>query len=485
MQFKELLKIFKSNKKPKICTDSRLVKKGDCFIAIKGTKYNGHNFLNNLVDKKPGYIVSEMFCNAEDAELIIVNDTADALAKLAHTAAANPCRKLINLAVTGTNGKTTVAAITRNIINTTGQKAGLIGTIEYNDAEKNEPASLTTPDPIKIANLAARMVKNGAKYMVTEASSHALAQKRLNAIKFRAAAFTNITGDHLDYHKTQEQYLAAKKSLFENLDTDAFAIINRQSDAAQKIANATKAKIIYYAIEKPETENKTDPHEITAKIIETSADKTTINIKYAGQAARITTPLIGKHNVSNILAATGLCLAAGLSFQQITKALANIEPIPGRLQQVPSKAKFNVLIDYAHTDDALENVLQTLQPICNGKLTLVFGCGGNRDRSKRQRMAKVAQKLADKIIVTSDNPRYEKPENIIDDIKKGFSPKGLKKTTFETDRKTAIETAIKNANPQDVILIAGKGHETYQIIGKKRIKFSDSETARKILKKFS
>jgi UDP-N-acetylmuramoyl-L-alanyl-D-glutamate--2,6-diaminopimelate ligase len=324
------------------------------------------------------------------------------------------------------------------------------------------------------------MLKAGAKYMVIEASSHALDQNRLAAIDFKAAAFTNLTGDHLDYHKTKEEYLAAKTKLFAALSPQAVAVLNKQSPEAKQIAEKTKARILWYAID--------EPADITAYIESMDVNETTFVLKYHESRAtsyqsRVRTPLLGLHNVSNHLAAAGLCLAAGLDLETIAAGLSALQGVPGRLEKVGWDGNFTVLVDYAHTDDALKNVLSTLKPLCKGKLRVVFGCGGDRDRTKRPRMAKVVEQLADFVIVTSDNPRTEKPQAIIDEIIAGFENPGSEKITVEADRKKAVKLAIKSAGKNDIVLIAGKGHENYQIIGKQKFPFSDKTIARECLAK--
>jgi UDP-N-acetylmuramoyl-L-alanyl-D-glutamate--2,6-diaminopimelate ligase len=323
------------------------------------------------------------------------------------------------------------------------------------------------------------MLKVGSKYMVIEASSHALAQNRLAAIDFKAAAFTNLTGDHLDYHKTKKEYLAAKTKLFAALSPEAIAVLNKQSPEAEHIVQKTKAKILWYAID--------EPADITAHIKSMDVNETAFTLEYADQLFLVRTPLLGLHNVSNHLAAAGLCLAAGFDLETVVCGLSALQGVPGRLEKVGWDGNFTVLVDYAHTDDALKNVLSTLKPLCKANLRVVFGCGGDRDRTKRPRMAKVVEQLADFVIVTSDNPRTEKPQDIIDEIIAGFerTTHHARRTTkiIEPDRRKAIALAIKTAEKNDIVLIAGKGHENYQIIGKQKFPFSDNTIAREYLAK--
>ncbi len=474
MNFDELLKLVSSDDAPGICIDSRAIINGDIFVAVKGTVYDGHDFIGQAIDNGAEYIVSQK--DKSSIETIIVDDSAEAAAVLAQARWGNPAPRLTNLAVTGTNGKTTVAYLVRSCIQKAGQKCGLLGTVIYDTCSGDScEAALTTPDCLTIAAGQKEMVKNGAKFMVIEASSHALSQNRLAAVNFRAAAFTNLSGDHLDYHKTKEDYLAAKTRLFSALSPDAVAVLNKQSPQTTSITRQTKAKILWYAID--------EPADITAHIESMDISGTVFTLKYAGQTSIVRTSLPGLYNVGNCLAAAGLCLAAGLDLETIATGLSSQQTIPGRLEKVDWPGGFSVIIDYAHTDDALRNVLSTLKPLCRGKLRVVFGCGGDRDRTKRPRMAKVAEQLADFIIVTSDNPRTEEPMAIIDEIITGFESPDSQTITIELDRKKAIDSAIESADKNDIVLIAGKGHETYQIIGKQKFDFSDKEIALKCLKK--
>jgi UDP-N-acetylmuramoyl-L-alanyl-D-glutamate--2,6-diaminopimelate ligase len=522
MTFNELLKLVSTSVCTRICVDSRLVKDGDIFIAVKGTVYDGHDFIDQAIDNGAKYIVcqNDRRQKTEDRrqnnyEITSIEDSAKAAAILAQTVRGNPASQLTNLAVTGTNGKTTVAYLVRSVLQYAGQRCGLIGTVEYDTGLSVLESSLTTPDCLEIARIQQQMVKAGCKYMIIEASSHALSQNRLAGIEFKAAAFTNLAGDHIDYHKTQEDYLAAKAKLFSSLSPDAIAVLNKQSPEAEIIAEKTKANILWYAID--------EPADITAHIESMDIDGTVFTLEYAGQTSLVPrplslvkTPLLGRYNVSNHLAAAGLCLAAGFDLQTISAGLSALQIIPGRLEKIKwnlltaesnpaincgakylEKGDFSVFIDYAHTDDALRNVLATLKPLCKGRLIVVFGCGGDRDRTKRPRMAKVAEELADIIIVTSDNPRTEKPEDIIDEIVAGFDKglpirsKELRNTQYairntkiiEPDRRKAIELAIRRADRDDIVLIAGKGHENYQIIGTQKFDFSDKAIAEQLLRK--
>jgi UDP-N-acetylmuramoyl-L-alanyl-D-glutamate--2,6-diaminopimelate ligase len=458
---------------PGLCIDSRLVRPGDCFIAIPGTKFDGHDFIPQALAAGAKYIVYQSGLFSPQAGLggvfIDVPDTVSAAALLAQARYGNPASKLTNLAVTGTNGKTTIAFLVRSVLNNAGRKCGLIGTVIYDTVDEVSDAPLTTPDCLTIAEAQKRMVDSGANYMVIEASSHALDQNRLAEIDFTAAAFTNLTGDHLDYHQTESAYLSAKTKLFEKLSPDSIAVLNSQSPHSDEIAKQTSAKLLWYGID-----NDSD---ITAQIESMTIDGTRFNLSYAGQNVEVSTPLLGLYNVSNHLAAVGLCLATGLDLQTVSCGLSALTNVPGRLERIDFDGPFTILIDYAHTDDALKNVLSTLKPLCKGRLIVVFGCGGDRDRTKRPRMAAVAEKLADIVVVTSDNPRTEQPEFIIGEIMTGFERPTADSIFVELEREKAIRYAIDIAQKDDIILIAGKGHENYQIIGEEKIHFSDKEIA--------
>ena len=473
MTFEQLRSIISKPGAPKLCTDSRSVRAGDIFLAIKGSVFDGHDFIGQAIENGAKFIVAEKGVDCKTAELVLVADCAEAAAVLAQSACGEPADKLTNLAVTGTNGKTTVTFLARSIIQSAGKKCGLIGTIVYDTSQVSHSATLTTPDSLHIASKQEQMVEAGAKYMVIEASSHALGQNRLAGIDFKAAAFTNLTGDHLDYHQTKENYLAAKILLFKKLSPDRTAVLNKQSPEAKVIAENTKAKVLWYAID--------EPADIGAHIESMDITGSVFSLDYAGQKQKVKTTLPGRYNISNCLAAAGMCLAAGFDLSQVAAGIGALRSVPGRLEKVDWPGDFTVLIDYAHTDDALKNVLSTVKPLCKGKLTVVFGCGGDRDKTKRPRMAQAVEQWADNIIVTSDNPRTEHAAAILGEIAVGFE--SLTAVDFEIERERAIELAITNARKDDIVLIAGKGHEDYQIIGTEKIDFSDFEVAKKYLAK--
>jgi len=480
MDLTKLISLLKTDKKLGLTCDSREVESGGIFVAIKGEICDGHDHIPSAIANGADYIVAQKECQDHpNVKIVLVSNPRKALSILAQTKFGNPASKLKTLAVTGTNGKTTTCHIVRSIINNAKKKCGLIGTISYDTcgSEKEIEANMTTPDPLRLAQMSKEMIDNGADFLAIEASSHALVQERLCGFDFHGAAFTNLTGDHLDYHETMENYLAAKSILFESLSPSSFAILNGEMEESKILAAKTKAKILYYGIG--------NGFDIRADIIACEVTGNKYNLSFEDETVEINSSQLGRYNISNQLAAAGLCLVAGFSLEEIKNGIERIKNVPGRLEKIDAGQNFSLLVDYAHTDDALENVLKTLKPLCAGKLTLLFGCGGDRDKSKRGRMAKVAQKYADKIIVTSDNPRTENPLEIINDIISGFTNKTSLEIIIEEKREKAISLAINSAQENDVVLLAGKGHETYQIIGTKKYPLDERAIAKAVLKKRS
>jgi UDP-N-acetylmuramoyl-L-alanyl-D-glutamate--2,6-diaminopimelate ligase len=382
------------------------------------------------------------------------------------------------IGITGTNGKTTVAWLLRRILQTAGHRAALLGTVEYDLVGRRQAARLTTPASLELCRDLAAAREAGATYGVLEVSSHALDQRRTDGLRFTAAVFTNLSGDHLDYHGTPEAYLAAKRRLFEGLDGDAFAVVNRDDPASRSIVAASDAPVRTFGIDSPGLD-------VSARIQTVDLLGSAFLLKGRSFEVDVKSPLIGRHNVLNILAAAAVAEALGIAPETICEGVAQVSGVPGRLQRAepdPSRpGPFSVLVDYAHTDDAMRNVLEALRPLTRGRLICVFGCGGDRDRTKRPRMAAVVGRIADIAYVTSDNPRTEDPRRIIDGILPGFGSQPGCRVEVQVDRKSAVEAAISEARSGDTVLIAGKGHENYQLVGGKVLSFDDVEVARRCL----
>ncbi|HNX26089.1 MAG TPA: UDP-N-acetylmuramoyl-L-alanyl-D-glutamate--2,6-diaminopimelate ligase [Phycisphaerae bacterium] len=455
-----------------ICANSRKCseKPGTLFVAIDGTSVNGHKFIPEACASGAAAVVCRDSAGVPSGmPYAIVDDTREAAGLLAQAIYGWPARKLTCIAITGTNGKSTTAHIIFKTLNDMGIPAGMLGTITYETGARSIQARMTSPDAIYLAEMMAEMVQSGLTHMVMETSSHAIDQKRIAGLQFQAAVFTNLTGDHLDYHLTMEEYFNAKAKLFENLSPDAFAVINRDDKYSEQLAQRTRAKILWYGL---------NPLADIRGLIKTiDADGTNFELTANDRTTDVHTPLIGRHNVFNILAAIGAIQAIGIDPQHSIEKIASVRNIPGRLQRIETQADYKVFVDYAHTDDALANVLSALRPITPKRIIVVFGCGGDRDKTKRPRMAKVAQEYADVIVVTSDNPRSEEPLDIIRDITAGFDQGHLSRVQIYPDRKQAIEQAINFADNGDIVLIAGKGHENYQIIKGLRNHFDDVEVA--------
>ncbi|MBS3734976.1 MAG: UDP-N-acetylmuramoyl-L-alanyl-D-glutamate--2,6-diaminopimelate ligase [Phycisphaerae bacterium] len=450
--------------------DSRRCGAGSCFVAVRGAQHDGHDYVAGAVDAGCSAVVCE---NARavntDVPHATVDDTRNAAGRLAQAIRGWPARRLTAAAVTGTNGKTTVAQLIRAVLTRAGRSAGLLGTIRYETPHGTRPAATTTPGPIALAELTAEMTGAGCTHLVMEVSSHALDQRRTAGLAFVVGVFTNLSGDHLDYHGTMGAYVAAKRRLFEGLAPEARAIINRDDPAGETMAAATRAEVLWFGL--------SPASDVWARIERLDASGSRFALCYDDREVPVTTPLIGRHNVLNCVAAGAAGLALGIELDVVAEGLACVQRVPGRLQRVAADAGFQVFVDYAHTDDALKNVLTALKPLEHRRLILVFGCGGDRDRAKRPRMARIAQELADRMFITSDNPRSESPQAIIDEIVAGLDESGRARTTIEPDRRAAISGAIDEAEPGDIVLIAGKGHETYQDLGSHRVDFDDVAVA--------
>ena len=453
-----------------VADDSRRVMPGDLFIARPGQTADGAAFAKDAVARGAVAIAAQQPLEDVGVPVVIVDDAARAASLLANAIAGDPSRGMRVLAVTGTNGKTTTAYLVRHILNHVGQTCGMIGTVEIDDGKSRSEATLTTPGAVETAGLLAKMKANGCRACAIEASSHALDQSRLAGVHIAAAAFTNLTLDHLDYHKTMDAYAAAKARLFTQLPPDGVAVVNADDPAHERMIETCQARVITFAARGEADYRAVD--------VAATAAGTSFILKAPDGQAEFHLKLIGRHNIENALAAIALCCeSAGVSVHQAAAALATADGAPGRLQAVRGGQPFAVIVDYAHTDDALANVLTALRPLTRGRLRVVFGCGGDRDKTKRPRMAAVAQRHADLVYVTSDNPRTEAPQAIINDITAGFAGAPAHGIVVQPDRRRAIQQAIANAQPGDVVLIAGKGHENYQIVSTTKQHFDDVEEA--------
>ncbi len=462
----------------RVCCDSRQVSRGDVFVAVRGRQVDGHDFIPQAMEKGAAVIVSEKDVQTPAGVVAIkVSNSQFVLGELAQAWAGEPARQLTRLAVTGTNGKTTVAYLVRHILNRAGVKCGMIGTVEY-DLGGGEivAAGNTTPGAVELAELMRKMGLNGLPSVVMECSSHGLDQGRVAGIDFTGAAFTNLSGDHQDYHGNMQLYLEAKSRLFTGLEEYAAAVINTDDPAGQDLAGLARGQLWRYGFDLRQ--------EISGRMTQMNLDGTQFELSMFNESAMVNILLIGRYNIYNCLAAAGLVRAAGVGFAEIVEGLSSFTGVPGRLERVDAGQPFTVFVDYAHTDDALDHVLRCLHGLKGNRLIVVFGCGGDRDQDKRPRMAQVAERWADVVIVTDDNPREEDPEQIMDQIRVGFSLEGYDDKVMELpDRYEAISCAIEEAHPDDVILIAGKGHEDYQIIGSEKRTFDDRLVAREILHK--
>ena len=453
--------------------DSRKIEKGHLFVAMKGTQTDGHQFIPKALELGASAILCEDMPEekAEGITYIQVSSTEGAVGPVATVFYGEPSQKLKLVGVTGTNGKTTIATLLYNMFRKFGHRCGLLSTVCNYIEEEAIPASHTTPDPIELNRLLCKMVEAGCEYAFMECSSHAIDQQRIGGLKFAGGLFTNLTRDHLDYHKTFENYRDAKKAFFDSLSKDAFAIINTDDKNGSIMVQNCKAKVKTYS-----TRSMAD---FRARIIECHFEGMYLEI----DGKEVGVQFIGKFNVSNLLAVYGAAVMLGKKPEDILVILSTLKSVAGRLEPIRSKEGVTAIVDYAHTPDALENVLNAIHEVLDGKggqVITVCGAGGNRDKGKRPLMAQEAAKQSDRVIITSDNPRFEEPQDIINDMLEGLNAQQRKKTISMTDRKEAIRTACMMAQKGDVILIAGKGHEDYQEIKGVKHHFDDREVVREI-----
>jgi UDP-N-acetylmuramoyl-L-alanyl-D-glutamate--2,6-diaminopimelate ligase len=460
-----------------IAYDSRRVQRNGLFVALRGEKSDGHQFVEQAVEKGATVIVTGQEVQSARATCIVVDDTRSALADLAATFYERPARRLKLAGVTGTNGKTTTTFLLKHICEKAGLRCGLLGTVRYEIADRVLPAVRTTPESLDVQELLAQMVNAGCKAAAMEVSSHALAQDRVRGIEWDVAVFTNLTQDHLDFHGTMENYFEAKASLFMGLASqeskkNATAVINLDDRYGAQLVDRLDKKIpiVTYGVGAQADFRASNYHAEFAG--------TSYQLDARGKSYLVRVPLIGRFNVANSMAALAAASSMGVSLRDAILSLGRSPQVPGRLEAVPAKRQFQIFVDYAHTDDALLNVLKTLRELSPRRLIVVFGCGGDRDKQKRPLMARVADQNADYSIITSDNPRKEDPDAIIADAEKGFRSDRYEKIT---DRTKAIERAIELAQPRDIVLIAGKGHEAYQEFADHTVPFDDIQVARRAL----
>ena len=452
--------------------DSRKIREGHLFVAMRGTQVDGHKFIDKALESGAKAVLCEEFPQDKKDGIcyILVDSTEDAVGKVATLFYGDPSKHLKLVGVTGTNGKTTIATLLYNMFRKFGYKVGLLSTVCNYIDDRAVPADHTTPDPIELNELLSEMVKAGCEYAFMECSSHAIHQKRIGGLRFTGGIFTNLTRDHLDYHKTFENYRNAKKAFFDGLPKTAFAITNADDRNGMVMVQNTKATIKTYST--------CQMADFRARIIEMHFAGMYLDI----DGHEVGVQFIGKFNVSNLLAVYAAARMLGKQPEEILVAMSTLHSVSGRLEPIQSPDGYTAIVDYAHTPDALENVLNAIHEVLNGKgkVITVCGAGGNRDKGKRPLMAQEAVRQSDRVIITSDNPRFEEPQDIINDMVAGLNKDEMKKVLTITDRKEAIKTACMMAQKGDVILVAGKGHENYQEIKGVKHHFDDKEVLHEI-----
>ena len=461
----------------KIEFDSRKIELNDVFVAIRGTLSDGHDYIEKALSLGAIAVICEEFPSVivNGVTYIKVKDSNEALAFLAANYYENPSENIRLVGVTGTNGKTTIASLLYQLFKKAGYKVGLLSTVKIMVDEQEFKATHTTPDSLTINKYLDLMVQEGCEFCFMEVSSHGVHQKRTEALRFEGGVFTNLSHDHLDYHNTFAEYRDVKKSFFDNLPKSAFAITNIDDKNGLVMLQNTKAKKLTYALK--------SYADYKAQILENQLSGLLLKIN----DHEVWVKLIGSFNAYNLLAIYGVAVELGIEKMEALRLLSELESVSGRFQFIVSDSKITAIVDYAHTPDALENVLKTIEDIRtkNEQLITVVGCGGDRDKTKRPIMANIASSMSDKAIFTSDNPRTENPETIIEEMEKGVEPQNFKKTVSILDRKQAIKTACQLANPNDIILIAGKGHETYQEINGVRHDFDDLQIVTELLQQLN
>ena len=446
--------------------DSRQVVSGSCFFAIEGVVADGHNYIESAVAKGATAVVCRRLpqsLNTEQTTYIVVDDTDKAMALMAANFYGNPSKKLTVVGVTGTNGKTTIATLLYDLVRLMGHKAGLISTVVYKIDNEQIESTHTTPDSIRLNAMLAQMVERGCDYCFMECSSHAIVQRRIYGINFKGALFTNLTHDHLDYHKTFAEYIRAKKIFFDELQKGSFAIVNADDRNGEVMLQNTAAKRLTLSLRRAADFN--------CKIMETTVEGTLLRIDNVD----LWVGFLGRFNAYNLLTVYAAAVELGFERSEVLRCISMLRPVDGRFDIVHATDGTTAIIDYAHTPDALENILKSVAEIRTPKqtVTVVCGCGGERDKTKRPEMAQIAVKHSDRAIFTADNPRSEDPEQILRDMEQGISV--TDNYMKIVDRDNAIKTAVMLSAPGDIVVIAGKGHETYQIIGTEKLPFNDKE----------
>ncbi|AZN43690.1 UDP-N-acetylmuramoyl-L-alanyl-D-glutamate--2,6-diaminopimelate ligase [Paenibacillus albus] len=466
--------------------DSREVTAGALFICLRGHKVDGHQFAAQALERGASALVVERLLELPIPQ-IVVKDSRHAMAVIADHYYGHPSKRLKLIGVTGTNGKTTTTYLIERILSDAGHFPGVIGTVEMRYAGRTYPMSGTTPEALQLQRSLAAMVESGCDYCVMEVSSHALEQGRVKGSRYRTAIFTNLTQDHLDYHQTMEKYASAKSLLFSRLGNEFgatpeerfYTVLNADDAASPKYASVTAAEVITYGLD--------HDADVRASAVRITAHGTEFHVDTFAGSADIMLRMAGKYNVYNALCAISAALIEGIPLQSVKRSLEALSGVPGRVEAVQAGQPFAVIVDYAHTPDGLENVLTAVKEFAAGRIICVFGCGGDRDRTKRPLMGKIAARYADYCLITSDNPRTEDPLRILLDVEVGLIQDNVASNRYELleDRRKAIQKAVEMAGPNDVVLIAGKGHETYQDIGGVKHSFDDREVAKEAIRSHS
>jgi UDP-N-acetylmuramoyl-L-alanyl-D-glutamate--2,6-diaminopimelate ligase len=455
-----------------ICSDSRKVERGNLFVAVRGTSVDGHDYMESALEKGAAAVVCERIPEGLVGQVtfVVVPDAAEALGLLLDTWHGRPSARLTLVGVTGTNGKTTVATLLYDLFRKLGYRAGLFSTVCNRIDGETIPATHTTPDPVTLHALLARMVQAGCEYAFMEVSSHAVDQRRISGLTFAGGIFTNLTRDHLDYHRTVENYLKTKKCFFDGLPSGAFALTNADDKSGMVMLQNTVARKLTYSLR--------TLADFKGKIIESHFDGTELSVN----GREVNVAFTGRFNAYNLLAVYGAALALGRDAEETLIALSLLRPVAGRFETIASPDGYTAIVDYAHTPDALANVLDGIREVLNGKgrILTVVGAGGNRDRGKRPLMSREACRQSDLVILTSDNPRFEEPDAIIADMVAGLTAADLRHTLCITDRTQAIKTAVQMAQKDDIILVAGKGHEDYQEIKGVKYPFDDRDVLKQL-----